>query len=201
LTLHPRDSFRVLKANRSSQGSIVFNGRHALSFWSSMLTKTRENMVEAEFMLEAGEEVWCCFGPDEWRTNWTTESAAEALRATRAYWDRWTSAIEFNAGRRTQILRSAMLVHLLTFAPTGALIASPTTSLPERIGGNRNYDYRYTWIRDASLGLSLLAMLGRTEDAERFMDWLAGLQSSTGPFRFSTPSRADRKRPSRTTAT
>jgi GH15 family glucan-1,4-alpha-glucosidase len=180
LVLQPRESFRILKANLSSRGAIVFKGKHTLSFWSSMPTKIREDAIEAEFVLDAGEEVWCCFGPDEWRANWTAETAAEALRTTRAYWDRWTSAIEFNAGRRTQVLRSAMLVHLLTFAPTGALIASPTTSLPERIGGDRNYDYRYTWIRDASLGLSLLATLDRTEDAEHFMDWLAGLQSSTG---------------------
>ncbi len=179
LVLQPRESFRVLKADRSSHDSVVFNGRYALSFWSSMPTKIREDAVEAEFMLDAGEEVWCCFGPDEWRAKWTAELAADALRATRAYWDCWASGIEFKGGRRTQILRSAMLVHLLTFAPTGALIASPTTSLPERVGGNRNYDYRYTWVRDASLGLSLLAILGRTEDAERFMDWLAGVQSST----------------------
>lgn len=95
----------------------------------------------------------------------------------------WAGAIsidlmpaDFRGPRRAQVLRSAMLVHLLTFAPTGALLASPTTSLPERIGGERNYDYRYTWIRDASLGLGLLAKLGLTKDAKQFIDWLADLE-------------------------
>ncbi len=111
---------------------------------------------------------------------WLPPAAARALRDTTDYWDDWIGAIDFQGVRHAEILRSAMLVHLLTFAPTGALVASPTTSLPERIGGDRNYDYRYTWVRDASLGLGLLAKLGRTKDAKRFLDWLAGLESSSG---------------------
>ncbi len=104
----------------------------------------------------------------------------DALHETTQYWTKWLSRIDYRGRRRDEILRSAWLVHLLTFAPTGAVIASPTTSLPERIGGERNYDYRYTWIRDASLGLGLLARLGLTDDAKRFIDFLAGLESSTG---------------------
>lgn len=156
----------------------ILAGEGPFSFWSSFPVEVREGAIEAQFALAAGEEVWCTFGFDDRRENWTAESAANALRKTQTYWDEWTGSISTKSARRTQILRSAMLVHLLTFAPTGALIAAPTTSLPERIGGDRNYDYRYTWVRDASLGLSLLAMLGRTEDAKRFMDWLAALETS-----------------------
>lgn len=157
----------------------ILAGEGPYTFWSSFPTAIRGSAIEAQFTLATGEEVWCTFGFDN-RADWTAESAAEALRTTQAYWDEWTGVIKSEGARRMQILRSAMLVHLLTFAPTGALVAAPTMSLPERIGGERNYDYRYTWVRDASLGLSLLATLGSTRDAEHFMHWLAKLESSSG---------------------
>ncbi|HTV28514.1 MAG TPA: glycoside hydrolase family 15 protein, partial [Xanthobacteraceae bacterium] len=136
--------------------------------------------IESEFTLTAGEEVWYTLGPDEHKAEWTSRAAGECLHTTIEYWNDWIAAIDFHGSRRDQVARSAMLVHLLTFAPTGAIVASPTTSLPERIGGDRNYDYRYTWIRDASLGLDLLAKLGLTKDAKRFMDWLTDLERPSG---------------------
>ena len=181
MVLQPRGNFeRPLRAARHTKQSAVFDGPAAFGFWSSKPTEPAADRIESEFTLAAGEELWCAFGPNEHKAEWSSRAAAQSLRETTAYWDKWTAAIDFRGSRRAKIVRSAMLVHLLTFAPTGALLAAPTTSLPERIGGERNYDYRYTWIRDASLGLGLLAKLGLPKDAKRFMDWLAGLEQPSG---------------------
>jgi alpha,alpha-trehalase len=181
MVVQPRDNFaRALKVASHTAQTVVFDAPTSLGFWCSKSMKLRADRVEDEFTLAAPEEIWCIFGPNEHRAQWTSQAAAEMLLATIEYWNRWTAGIHFAGARRSQILRSAMLVHLLTFAPTGALIASPTMSLPERIGGAKNYDYRYTWIRDSSLGLGLLAALGLTTDAKRFMDWLSGLEASGG---------------------
>ena len=181
MELRPRPNFeRALRIVDNALHNAVFDGPLALGFWSSKPFGNGADRLEADFTLRAGEEVWCAFGPGEGDAEWLPPAAARALRDTTDYWDDWIGAIDFQGVRHAEILRSAMLVHLLTFAPTGALVASPTTSLPERIGGDRNYDYRYTWVRDASLGLGLLAKLGRTKDAKRFLDWLAGLESSSG---------------------
>jgi len=75
--------------------------------------------------------------------------------------------------------RSGPAVRLLGYAPTGALVAAPITSLPERVGCDRNYDYRLAWVRDASLSLAILSLLGNTTAAQGYMDWLVGLGSST----------------------
>jgi len=97
---------------------------------------------------------------------------AEAFDATVRYWRAWLGRLRYRGRWRETVARSALTLKLLTYAPTGAIVAAPTTSLPERIGGDRNWDYRYTWIRDAAFSLYALLRLGFTEEASAFMDWL-----------------------------
>jgi GH15 family glucan-1,4-alpha-glucosidase len=96
----------------------------------------------------------------------------EAFESTVQYWRRWLAQSRYQGRWREMLNRSALTLKLMTYRPTGAIVAAPTTSLPEHIGGERNYDYRYTWIRDAAFSLYALLRLGFTEEASAFMGWL-----------------------------
>jgi len=98
--------------------------------------------------------------------------AAELLRGTVKFWHDWLSACTYHGRWRDQVQRSALALKLLTFEPTGAIIAAPTTSLPEVIGGARNWDYRYTWIRDAAFTVYAFLRIGFREEAAAFMRWI-----------------------------
>ncbi len=104
---------------------------------------------------------------------WTVARAWELHRATVEYWWRWVNRITYRGPFTTPVLRSALALKLMTYAPTGAIVAAPTTSLPEAIGGVRNWDYRFTWLRDAAFTLFAFFQLGLTEEATAFFHWLA----------------------------
>jgi GH15 family glucan-1,4-alpha-glucosidase len=96
----------------------------------------------------------------------------DLLAATLGYWQRWIRQSRYRGRYREMVERSALTLKLLVYQPTGALVAAPTTSLPEAIGGTRNWDYRFTWVRDAAFTVYALMRLGFTEEAGAFMDWL-----------------------------
>ncbi len=98
----------------------------------------------------------------------------EALHETISVWKNWVSRCQYTGRWREMVMRSALVLKLLTFHPTGAIVASPTCGLPEEIGGVRNWDYRYTWIRDAAFTVYAFLRLGYYEEASRFMNWLQG---------------------------
>ena len=100
------------------------------------------------------------------------EEETQLFKQTVDYWRRWISKCTYKGRWREMLHRSALALKLLTFEPTGAIVAAPTCSLPEGIGGERNWDYRYTWIRDAAFTLYGLLRIGFTDEAARFMDWL-----------------------------
>lgn len=98
--------------------------------------------------------------------------AEEEFNSTVCYWRQWLSQCTYTGRWREMVHRSALVLKLLTYQPTGAIVAAPTCSLPEEIGGKRNWDYRYTWIRDAAFTLYGLLRIGFTEEAGAFMKWL-----------------------------
>lgn len=98
----------------------------------------------------------------------------DSFVATQHYWHGWISQCRYQGRWREMVQRSALILKLLTYAPTGAIVAAPTTSLPEGIGGVRNWDYRFTWLRDSAFTLNSLLILGFTQEAEAFMTWIVG---------------------------
>ena len=100
------------------------------------------------------------------------ERFEELVRSTVGYWRRWISKCTYSGQWRGMVRRSALILKLMVYDPTGALVAAPTMGLPESVGGERNWDYRYTWLRDASFTLYALIALGFDEEAGSFMGWL-----------------------------
>lgn len=150
----------------------------SLSLWleaSVPLSRLNEG-VGAEFRLDEGESVAFVLhegGPSGRPDHPTSqEEASDLLRATVDYWHGWLSRCTYRGRWREMVNRSALALKLLTYEPTGAIVAAPTCSLPEDIGGVRNWDYRYTWIRDAAFTLYALMRIGFTDEAARFMHWL-----------------------------
>ncbi|GAB2729153.1 glycoside hydrolase family 15 protein [Streptomyces bullii] len=131
--------------------------------------------VRADFKLAEGESTVFALdrvgGPVAPRRCARTE-AQEQFAATVAYWRRWLSASRYRGRWREMVHRSALTLKLLTYAPTGAIVAAPTTSLPEQLGGERNWDYRYVWVRDAAFCVYALLRLGFTGEAEAFMKFV-----------------------------
>jgi GH15 family glucan-1,4-alpha-glucosidase len=100
------------------------------------------------------------------------EHAARLLDETLRYWRQWAARCEYDGPYREQVLRSAITLKLMAFSASGAVVAAPTTSLPEQIGGVRNWDYRYCWLRDACFTLRALFELGYIEEGNAFFSWL-----------------------------
>ncbi|WP_406217133.1 glycoside hydrolase family 15 protein [Streptomyces decoyicus] len=96
----------------------------------------------------------------------------EALQDTLDDWHTWSARCRYNGPYREAVIRSLITLKALTYAPTGGIVAAPTTSLPEELGGVRNWDYRYCWLRDASLTLNCLLSAGYLEEAGAWRDWL-----------------------------
>ena len=132
--------------------------------------------VICEFDLSAGQSICVALkrldDGDKLPALVTEEGAQHLFDETIRYWRRWLSRCTYRGRWREMVNRSVLTLKLLTFAPTGAIVAAPTCSLPESIGGSRNWDYRYTWLRDAAFTLYAFMRVGLTEEAGHFMQWL-----------------------------
>ncbi len=149
--------------------------RPAMMLKSSVPMRIERDGLVAEFTLRPGDRAYFIFGAradGEPQHVLADEQMDRLLHETVGYWRKWMAKSRYEGRWREMINRSALLLKLLTSRKYGSLIAAPTFGLPEQIGGNRNWDYRYTWLRDSSFSLYAFMRLGFTEEANRFRGWL-----------------------------
>lgn len=146
--------------------------------------KMKDSAAVVEFRVRAGEQL--CFslvyteeGPAVLPP--LSESALERMDETATYWQRWISRCVYRGPYEEQVRRSALALKLLIFAPSGAVVAAPTSSLPEVLKGKRNWDYRYCWLRDAAFTVRALVDLGYYEEAGTFVSWMLHSTNLTRP--------------------
>ncbi len=160
----------------SKEGASFHAPGMSLGLASPVPLKKNGAGVAAEFTLQEGETAAFVLQTlPEGESRVTACSALEGtdlFEETVEYWRKWLSQCTYTGRWRETVYRSALTLKLLTFEPTGAIVAAPTCSLPEGLGGERNWDYRYTWIRDAAFTLYGLLRIGFTNEAARFMHWI-----------------------------
>jgi len=159
-------------------GAEVTGAGQTMRLRTDMLLGIEANHARARHVLRAGEEIFCALS---WDTDAsvpsTVEEANECLNATSRFWRHWLGRARIpDHELRPLIQRSALAIKGLTFMPTGATVAALTTSLPETPGGERNWDYRYTWIRDSTFTLQALHFLELDWEANEFMQFIADLE-------------------------
>ena len=166
----------------SKYGITAMKGSEVMSLSSKIVFTMQQDRAFAQLTLEQGQrtEFILCYetskplSPALYRSD-------DKLEKTETYWKRLADACLCSSIWDDAIIRSYLTLHLLIYQPTGAIIAAPTASLPEEIGGERNWDYRYAWLRDASLTLDAFNRLGHKEEAVSFFKWLLEVCHQRGP--------------------
>jgi GH15 family glucan-1,4-alpha-glucosidase len=160
-------------------GAGCVGGPDALRLASTIPVNVEAERLSAAVELSAGERAsfTLAWHPSHERAP-TPVDALAAVADTEAYWREWSSRSTYDGPWKEAVQRSLLTLQALCYAPTGGIVAAPTTSLPEQLGGVRNWDYRFSWIRDATLTLSALLVAGYIEEARAWRDWL--LRASSG---------------------
>ncbi|HEU5303085.1 MAG TPA: glycoside hydrolase family 15 protein, partial [Gemmatimonadales bacterium] len=175
----PRPEYgQTLPALRPVPGGVLASGGGSVLLLSAVVPHSFEDgSARARVTLREGESRSFAlqYATAEGKTSWTEEEIAERMRQTIEAWRSWSAMHQRYQGPWRELVEvSGRVLQGLTYQPTGAIIAAPTTSLPEAVGGERNWDYRYTWVRDASLTLEALWVAACPDEAKRFFDFLSG---------------------------
>ena len=185
--LEPRLDYGTASTSVSWHGGVptVSNRRDALALlnWEAGQPAERDGAVAGRFETSEGSvsHLVLAAAHQEPLVYPTRHEVEARLAGTLANWREWSDARFYDGPWREAVLRSALVLKLLVFAPSGAIAAAPTTSLPEEIGGERNWDYRYSWPRDAAFTVRALLALGCDREARAFFSWLMHAAQLTHP--------------------
>ncbi len=184
VTFQPRPEYATVNPSLdiTKHGLVVGGGRDYISLSSSIAFRLLEGQATATARLRQGDRIVFVlrYGHDRPLIG-VIDNSLNKLARTKAYWQKQAEGCVFSGQYRDYVVRSYLALHLLVYSPTGAIVAAPTTSLPEEIGGERNWDYRFTWLRDASLTINAFSSLGHKEEAVSFMKWLLNVCDRCGP--------------------
>ncbi len=165
-------------------GGVLARGGADVLVLSCPIAVTLEDTASATFGLSSGESAgFALQHRASWQERpvvWDADEVAERLEDTIAGWQSWSSLHQsYDGPWRDLVAHSGRVLQALTYQPTGAIVAAPTTSLPETVGGSRNWDYRYTWVRDASLTLEALWVAACPDEAHRFFSFMSGAAATS----------------------
>jgi len=159
-------------------------GHECLHVSSDVALRPRDTRLVGELVVSAGDRLWCSLGYAKADIGVLVplgDDAQQRLDDTLRWWRTWASRARYGGPYRDHVVRSALTLKALTFALSGAVVAAPSTSLPEWIGGDRNWDYRYCWLRDAALTMRAFVGLGYLDEARAFLDWMLHATRLTWP--------------------
>jgi GH15 family glucan-1,4-alpha-glucosidase len=180
ITFQPR--FNYARGNtiirETRDGCLARNQRHHISLASSVkLLVSDKDLLVNDFRLSRGQRIVFVL---KWGNSSSTPAAryetSRKLSKTLSFWKRWVSHVKYQGPYRAQVVRSCLVLKMLQYAPTGAMVAAVTTSLPESIGTLRNWDYRYSWIRDNALSVWALSEAGATREALDYTRWMINVR-------------------------
>jgi GH15 family glucan-1,4-alpha-glucosidase len=162
-----------VKKNVDGPGLLAICGPDMIVLRTPVETRGEDLTTVADFWVAEGETVpfVLTYGPSHLPVPGPIDPLL-ALQETEAFWNEWSSRCTYEGEQRELVMRSLITLKALTYAPTGGIVAAPTTSLPEKLGGARNWDYRFCWLRDATFTLLALINSGYTEEALAWHNWL-----------------------------
>jgi GH15 family glucan-1,4-alpha-glucosidase len=173
LILRPDYGSIIPWVRRTKDGICAVAGPDTLTLQSDVDLRNENFRTDAEFMVSPGQRVHFVL---TWLPSHDadrhTADAETLLSHTEQWWREWSGRCTYKGMYRENVVRSLVTLKALTYAPTGGIVAAPSTSLPERLGGVRNWDYRYCWVRDATFTLYALMLAGYTAEAAAWRDWL-----------------------------
>ncbi|MDP9096064.1 MAG: glycoside hydrolase family 15 protein, partial [Pseudomonadota bacterium] len=162
-------------------GSALFEaGAHRVRVTSSRAVSVQGETASVVFRLAGGERMHLVLTQGRDGGVQGPDGAAMRLEQTARYWREWVGPCTYRGKHAAAVRRSALFLKLMTYSPTGAIIAAPTLGLPEAVPGNRNFDYRYAWLRDASFTITAFVNLGFRHEAEAYLRFLCKVDDSHG---------------------